>query len=483
MALELRTSQQLRLSQDVIMTPQLQLAIKLLQLSQMDLVAEVRKELLENPVLEEEKEFPADDGAAAETPNPEEPAKVEALASEPANAPEGGLEDMKWDEYFDYTPLRTAQEIPDDDDRRNVVANITHADSLQDHLLEQLHSAEMTEEEERIAQFIIMCLDDNGFLTQSVDEIAAAVGFEPALVREILEEIKDFDPPGVGAADVRESLRLQAERLVGAPVLILQVLDKGFEHLERHRYDLIAKDLGVGLEEVKEAVEWIKSLEPRPGRRFGPDTTQYITPDVYVRKIDGEYVIQLNEDGMPKLRISAYYRGLMRNNGKGAEATTRRYINDKFKSAKWFIKSIHERQRTIFRVTESIMKFQRDFLDHGVSRLRPLILRDVADDIGMHESTVSRVTTNKYVHTPQGIYELKYFFKSHVAGESGDVSSEAVKDRIRKIVAAEDPKKPISDQAIAKMLDKEGVTIARRTVAKYRESLGIAQSALRKRLF
>ncbi|MBZ0254054.1 MAG: RNA polymerase factor sigma-54, partial [Candidatus Methylomirabilis sp.] len=335
----------------------------------------------------------------------------------------------------------------------------------------------------RIAQFVIMCLDDNGFLTQSVEEIAEAVGFDAALVREILDEIKDFDPPGVGAADVRESLRLQAERLVGAPVLILAVLDKGFEHLERHRYDLIAKELGVGLEEVKDAVEWIKSLEPRPGRRFGPDTTQYITPDIYVRKIDGEYVIQLNEDGMPKLRISAYYRGLMRNNGKGAEATTRRYINDKFKSAKWFIKSIHERQRTIFRVTESIMKFQRDFLDHGVSRLRPLILRDVADDIGMHESTVSRVTTNKYVHTPQGIYELKYFFKSHVAGESGDVSSEAVKDRIRKIIAAEDPKKPISDQAIAKMLDKEGVTIARRTVAKYRESLGIAQSALRKRLF
>lgn len=260
--------------------------------------------------------------------------------------------------------------------------------------------------------------------------------------------------------------------------IVIHHLDK----LERRKYDAIAKEEGVTVEQVYEAVKAIQTLEPRPGRQFADEETRYITPDIYVYKVGGEYVISLNEDGMPRLRVSPYYLDILKRSGEENEPN-RAYLNDKLKAASWLIKSIHQRQQTIHKVTESIVKHQREFFDYGIEKLKPLVLKDIADDIGMHESTVSRVTTNKYVHTPQGVFELKFFFSTAIKTANGDVSSSSVKERIKQIIGEEDASNPISDQRIVELLGEENVQIARRTVAKYRESLGILSSSKRKKLF
>jgi RNA polymerase sigma-54 factor len=283
----------------------------------------------------------------------------------------------------------------------------------------------------------------------------------------------------VGARDLQECLLIQATELHPANDLVHDILENHLGDLERRAYPNIAKKLGVSLEEVGEALRVIQSLEPKPGREVSDEEPRYITPDIYVHKIDGQWVIQLNEDGLPKLRVNSFYKDAL---GQGGSAEAKEYVQNKLRSALWLIRSIHQRQRTIYKVTESIVKHQTQFLDRGIAHLKPMVLRDVAEDVGMHESTISRVTTNKYVHTPQGVYELKYFFNSGINRvEGGAVASEAVKERIRQMVAAESPKKPLSDQAIADLLQRENIDIARRTVAKYREMLGILPSSRRRR--
>jgi RNA polymerase sigma-54 factor len=307
----------------------------------------------------------------------------------------------------------------------------------------------------------------------------AGVGIEFA--ERVLKRVQSLDPIGVAARDLRECLLLQVRHLNADTPEIVAIIERHLRHLESKNYAAIAKDLKIPIDEVVKAVKVISRLEPKPGRAFSGEEPQYITPDVYIHKMGDKYVTVLNDDGLSKLRISGMYRAALKN-GKAGEA--KEYIQEKLRSAVWLIRSIHQRQRTIYKVTESIVKFQRDFLDRGIAYLKPLILRDVAEDIGMHESTVSRVTTNKYVHTPQGIYELKFFFNSAINRTGGDeIASEAVKNHIKLIVAAEDPKHPHSDQRIVEILKGQGIEIARRTVAKYREVLGILPSSKRKKYF
>lgn len=399
---------------------------------------------------------------------------------------ENAKEQIDWESYFENysspTPGSGTQRLRDDD-LPGIEARMTSTTTLFDHLIWQLQVSEFNDQEERVAVEIIGNINDDGYFKGiSLELLAEQLDHDLEYVEEILEMIQELDPIGVGSRDLRECLLIQAGFLeLGA--IVEDMIRDHLTHLEKKNYSAIARQMEIELDEVIEAAKLISQLEPRPGRPFIGEEPRYITPDIYIRKAEGgDYQAMLNEDGMPRLKISHFYRNALRS-GNNSEA--KEYVTEKLNSAKWLIRSIQQRQRTIVKVTESIIKFQRDFLDRGVTQLKPLILRDVADDIGMHESTVSRVTTNKYVHTPQGIYELKYFFNSSIQGSSGDNhASKAVKSLIRTLISNEDQKKPLSDQKLADMLKKEhGIRIARRTVAKYREAMRILPSSKRKSFF
>jgi RNA polymerase sigma-54 factor len=328
------------------------------------------------------------------------------------------------------------------------------------------------------AEEIIGNLDEDGYLRATLEEMAEKTRLSAAVFEKALALVQTFDPPGVGARDLRECLLIQLREQAEPDPLAIEILESHFEAFQRCKYAEIARALKRDPDRVQEAVEEIANLEPKPGRRFAPSDTRYVVPDVYVHKTDDGYAIVLNDDGIPRLRINPYYRSML---GRDKEDGARRYVEDRLRSAIWLIKSVHQRQRTLYRVTDSIVKFQKDFLAGGLPHLRPLSLRDVAEDIGMHESTVSRVTTNKYVQTPQGLFELKFFFHSGIATGRGEmVSSISVKKMIQDLVAQENLQKPLSDQEITRALKQSGLSIARRTVAKYREELGILPSHQRK---
>ncbi|MBN8548004.1 MAG: RNA polymerase factor sigma-54 [Deltaproteobacteria bacterium] len=478
-----------KLSQSLLMTPQLQQAIKLLQLGRLEYKEAIEKELLENPILEEVKEDEDfDPRKQADRPEPE----VEAAASpEPqieAEQPAKGDQEAKvdWEDYLesfiDSRGSATPKGQNDSEDRPPLEATLTREESLQEHLLEQLRHVELSDEERSIAMHIVGNLDKDGYLCGSVEELAQDCQLDVESVKSVLETVRSFDPPGVAASDLGQCLLIQLDQMGLSEALESRIVRDHMDKLEKRKYDQIAKAENVSVETVYKAVTTIQGLEPRPGRPFADDTTRYVIPDIYVYKVGGEYVISLNEDGLPKLRVSPYYLELLRRNDAD-NLPNRTYLNERLKAASWLIKSIHQRQNTIYRVTESIVKFQREFFDSGIEKLKPLVLKDVADDIGMHESTVSRVTTNKYVHTSQGIFELKFFFTTGIKTAGGDVSSSTVKDKIKNLIAAEPPDDPISDQKIVEILKQQNIDIARRTVAKYRETLGILSSSKRKKLF
>ena len=344
----------------------------------------------------------------------------------------------------------------------------------------QLHMAYSDEELARAAEAIILNVDHRGYSVATREEIAAVAGVDADTVDDAFELVQGFDPLGCGARDLAECLVIQARVRFPEDDTFEKILTNHLHHLERRNYQAIARDLELELEDVIEYHRMIRVLEPTPGRGFTTDEPRYISPDLYVVQHEGEWVISLNEEGMPDLRISKYYQKILRE----ASQSDKEYLLDKLRGAEFLIKSINKRRKTIRRVMESILKFQREFFEHGSARLRPMVLQDVADDIGVHMSTVSRVTTNKYVHTVHGMFELKYFFSAGVKHSSGgDLASEAIKTRIRAMVAEENEKKPLSDQAIANVLKKDGIRIARRTVAKYREAIGILPSSQRKRMF
>jgi RNA polymerase sigma-54 factor len=480
MALEIR--QQLKLSQQLVMTPQLQQAIKLLQLSRMELVDLVQQELEENPVLEEGMDL-VEEGETPEEPaeRSEELSSSEEVKKEEAEA----LNDIDWQTYLEGYNLSgsTADSYEDDEDRPSYENLLTKKTTLADHLVWQLNLSRFNPQERQIGLEIIGNLDEDGYLKATVEELAAATGAEPAVVEAVLSRVQEFDPTAVACRDLRECLLKQVDQLGMTGSLVEAMLKDHLSELENRKYPAIAKALKVPLDEVFEAAKMISNLNPRPGRAFTQDDVHYIVPDIFVYKIGDDYVVMLNDEGLPNLRINAFYRHAL-SGGTDVDAKAGEYIQEKMRGAVWLIKSIHQRQRTIYRVTQSIVKFQRDFFDKGISYLKPLVLRDVAEDIEMHESTISRVTTNKYVQTPQGLFELKYFFNSGISTTEGEsIASESVKNKIREIISSENPKHPYSDQKMVELLRQHGIDIARRTVTKYREMLGIGSSTERKRHF
>ena len=513
MALEHRLVITQGLRQKLAMTPQLQQAIKILQYSLPELEAVVQSELDSNPMLEPldqnvgetaanidaETELPSTDGE----PLPADPepgtlapeaeweagafeASAEPLAADAhdaaAEVQDPGIEKLDWREYLEtYSNNWQDSEAPgDDDERQQALENrLTRRTSLEEHLMWQLRLSNLSAQELRIGATIIYNLDDDGYLVTPVAELAAQLEIDAAAVERVLTSVQRLDPPGAGARDLRECLLLQLRNLGMEESLPARVVRDHLGLLEKHRYPEIAKELGVALDMVREAAKAIAVLEPKPGRDYGGAEPTYIVPDVYIQKIGDDFVVTLNESAVPRLRLASYYQRVL-NDGSVAPAT-KEYLKERMKSARLLVKSIFQRQQTIAKVANSIVKFQRAFFDHGISQLKPLVLKDVADDIRMHESTISRATANKYAHTPRGIFELKFFFTSGVKDrEGGDVSSESVKEKIRALVAGEPQSNPLSDQAIADKLSTDQITIARRTVAKYRDALGILPSSRRK---
>jgi RNA polymerase sigma-54 factor len=488
MALEIRQVQ--KLAQQLVMTPQLQQAIKLLQLSRVELQEMISKELQENPTLEES---PAEEAESAEPARAEGQVDGADPLAEPAiNRQVSTVEKigtLDWQEYIDthsnaiHGSLTAEATGEDGEGAPSWENSLTKKTSLEDHLIWQLRLSKVTEKEEVIGLYAIGNLDENGYLALTVADICKATESVPDEVETVLRRIQFFDPVGVAARDLRECLLVQLENLGLRDSLAARIVSDYLPHLEFKRYEKLARELGVTIDEIAQATHVITCLEPKPSRGFEQDEVRTILPDVFVEKIGGEYVIYLNDDGVPRLRVSSLYRRMAGQEGE-AEEQARQYLQEKVRAATWLIKSIQQRQQTLFRVTQSIFKFQQEFLDHGVSHLKPMVLRDVAEDIHMHESTVSRATANKYVHTPQGLFELKFFFQSGLRGGNGeDVASESVKEKIRSIIGAEDPRKPYSDQHIAALLSDDSIDIARRTVAKYREAMGILPSSKRRQPF
>jgi RNA polymerase sigma-54 factor len=477
MALELR--QQLKLTQQLIMTPQLQMAIKLLQLSRLELLDTIRQELEENPALEELQDS-AGEERLTET--------ADQAADDGDSAKEVTIEekindDIDWSSYLDEynTPGRVnyegeSREAPKYD------AFIARKESLKDHLLWQLLMTAPSKEEEQVGSLIVGNLNQDGYLDISLEEIAHIAEMDLDQVESVLALMQSFDPIGVCARDLRECLMIQAKHLKIDNTLVTDIIQHHLGDLEKRNIKNISRALKVSLDDIVSAINIIKTLEPRPGRQYSDETPQYITPDIYVYKMDNDFVIVLNDDGMPKLRVNPFYKRSIAAKDK-LPGDAESYIQDKLRSAAWLIKSIHQRQKTIYKVMESILHYQRDFFDKGITHLKPMVLRDVAQDIGMHESTISRVTTNKYAYTPQGIFELKYFFNSSIQrAHGGAIASVSVQEKIKRIIADENPRKPYSDDKIAKILKEAQINIARRTVAKYREMMNVLPSNKRKQI-
>ncbi len=509
---------QTRLSQRLVLTPSLQQAIKLLPMSTLELADLLNQEVVENPLLEEmpEEDAPAgestDGSAASETDDSvsldtadgsttdfssegttaDAPAPAESSTSSDsgteaseglAQQEEGAWDDADYEYFFGdylddaYRP-RTPTEIPELPPIENT---LTTARSLSDHLRWQLLMQTSDDRLRDIGLAIIGNLNDDGYLVASVDELVAMGDWSADDVETALTLVQSLDPAGIAARNLQECLLLQLGRLGLCGTPSERIIREHLGLLQNHQLPDLAKRLGLTLASLREHVEVLQRLDPKPGASLNPVRSQYVIPDVIVAKVDDDFVAMLNEDGMPQLRISPVYRRMMNPQTENSEET-RAYVREKLKSAIWLIRSIDQRQKTIHRVATSIIRFQRAFFEHGVEELRPMVLREVADDIGMHESTVSRVVTNKYMHTPQGVFEMKYFFSSGVHSVFGEnVSSVAIKRRIRRMVQDEDARKPLSDARIARRLEEEdGLKLARRTIAKYREEMKIPTSSRRR---
>jgi RNA polymerase sigma-54 factor len=551
MALEQKLS--LKLAQKLVMTPSLQQAIKLLQMTRMELETTITQELVENPTLEEVTEL-SEEETEREREERERVEEEKAKKDDDELDHEESMEDIDLEDYFsDFYEGSTYPSMNEHREGPPIENTLAEAPDFYDHLLWQLHMADVPTRIREIAELIIGNLDPDGFLTASVEEICAmgvdshegngAGPHEMYTQREVeaaLALVRSFDPPGIACHDLRESLLLQLdakaaedrnelEQLPAAVVeaafeqtaeptgeptaetsgsggdpeteigeadaaetvdhsprsLARRMVEEHWELFLKRQFPAIAKKIGVDLHVLEPAVEQIKMLETRPGRGFSTDRTHYVEPDVYVKKVSGKYVIQVNDDGMPRLRVSrAYRRMLQKMKAEGRQSEAQQFIKDKIRSAVWLIKSLDQRQRTIYKVADSIVKQQQEFLEHGIQKLRPMVLRDVAEDIEMHESTVSRVVSNKYIHTPRGLYPMKFFFHSGIDREYGEnISSLTVKRKIEQLIDGEDPKKPLSDSALMRILNREGIQIARRTVAKYRDELNIPSSTDRKQIF
>lgn len=478
MALELR--QNLKLTQQLVMTPQLQQAIKLLQLSRLELLEVVQQELLENPMLEENQPLVDEEKDRDVLSDKEQGNKLSSEEKEMVT-------NADWEDYLGHFSSTSKQagsrewEAPEE--MQSYETRFSSKPSLQGHLLWQLFLQNFTDQEVMLGEEIIGNIDSRGYLKATTAELALSCSVSESAVKSILKKIQNFDPVGVAARDIRECLKIQLESLNETDPILMELVNVHLEDIERNRLAPLLKKFKISKDLLKEYIDVLQSLDPFPGSSYGTEDVVYISPDIYVYKYENDFAIVLNEEGLPAIHLSPYYQEAARGNSSSKKDND--YIQEKTRSAVWLMKSLHQRQRTLYKVMESILKFQREFFEQGVSKLKPLILREVAEDISMHESTVSRITTSKYVSTPFGIFELKFFFNSALTMDSGGlVGSESVKDAIKKMVADEDPQKPLSDDTIAGNLKKElQVNIARRTVAKYRAALNIPSSARRKKFF
>jgi RNA polymerase sigma-54 factor len=475
MALELR--QQLKLAQQLVMTPQLQQAIKLLQLSRVELAETVQQELLENPFLEESLE---------ETANPDKTSAKEQRKDEQEAYDKELSNNADWEDYLGDFSSTTKQvsmrETEALEEMSSFEARLAPAPTLDGHLYWQLMLSPLSEEQIRVGEIIIGSISPNGYLHVSSEELAQVAQSDTETVEQLIEHIQQFDPVGVAARTPQECLLVQVKALnYDRDPILVDIITNHLEDLEKRRYKPLARKYKISLEDLREYLDVIQSLDPMPGARFGGGEAQYVSPDVYIYEYEKEFVIVLNEDGLPQLQLSELTEQLP----KTTTTEEKDYYQDKMRSASWLIKSLYQRQRTLYKVVESIVKYQREFFLNGVTSLKPLILKDIADDIGMHESTVSRITTSKYISTPHGIFELKFFFNSAIGLDDGSqVGSESVKALIKKLISEENTKKPLSDEKIGEILkEKLQVNIARRTVAKYRTAMNIPSSSKRKVVF
>ena len=467
----METKLHLRQEQRLVMTLMLQQAIKLLPLTRLELVQRINQELTDNPLLEE-------------IDNPEETIKSSESEEREEEGPEdGAVEELDWENYIqeNYDNSFSEEDLPNENySLENVIRNKV---SLNDHLFSQLVIATDDELHRWIGNFLIGNIDEKGYLRCDTEEVVTSLGVDVNEVEKVTELIQSFEPAGVGAANLKECLLLQLRALGKRNSLAERLVEDHLENLMNADFSWMARKLKAPEDKVISAIGLIRELEPQPGRIFNPGTAEYIFPDVFVVKVNDEYQVILNEDGVPNLRINSFYRKILRQR-KSTDPEAKQFLEDKLKSALWLIKSIEQRRNTLYKVSKSIVKFQRNFLDYGITNLKPLVLRNVAEDIEMHESTVSRVVTNKYINTPQGLFELKFFFHSGIDSEDGGtLSSVVVKRSLKEMIGQENGKRPITDQEIVERFSKMNINIARRTVAKYRKELNIPPSGSRKRLF
>lgn len=481
MALELK--QQLKLSQQLLMTPQLQQAIKLLQLSRLELIDTVQHELMENPFLEEGEEVPLEISggvdAAAATESAERREEHDAYDKDIAGSAD-------WEDYLgdlsSAPKLASSREYELSEEISSLEARHAAKPTLESHLMWQLRLSSLNDKQKEIGELVIGNLDSSGYLRASNEEIAALGKTKPAEVEPVVKAIQRFDPVGVASRSPQECLLVQIEVLkYDRDPILVDLVRQHLEDLENRRYKPLLRKFRLDMDTLKEYIGVIQSLDPMPGSSFGESEPLFVSPDVYVYPMNGDFVILLNEDGLPNLQLSTMYND---SEAFGSEKD-KEYMNEKLRAASWLIRSLEQRQRTLYRVMESIVKYQRPFFEKGVTKLKPLILKDIADDINMHESTVSRITTNKFVATPHGTFELKFFFNSAIGMDDGSqVGSESVKALLKKCIAEEDPKNPLSDERLCEILKEHlSVNIARRTVAKYRTALDIPSSSRRKAHF
>ena len=490
----IKIGQSLGLGQNLTMTPQLQQAIKLLQLSRLELEQFVEMQIAENPVLEEVGPEATDDYSPIEKEFTESEAVSGRLEEASAIVDQVGKTketEVDWERLSNYEDSRYHASSAGskgnlDDDTPNYENIVTKAATLQEYVLDQAREVDFSPQELKMAEQLAGNIDDRGYLTITIEELCEKESFDLDTTEGVLDTMQHFEPPGVAARDLKECLLIQLKHFKLRNGIVERIVEHHLHNLENRNYSAVAKALGVPLEVIYTNVGVIAGLEPIPGRQFGPEAPQYIIPDVFVFKLGGEWLVSMNEDGLPRLKVSPFYKDMLKEQKALAVKKNegKEYLDDKIRSAKWIIKSMEQRQRTIHRVMEKILERQREFFEHGIQYLRPMVLRDIADALELHESTISRVTTNKYVHTPRGIFELKFFFNSAISRSNGEsVANEAVKSRISEIIKSEDNNKPLSDQQIMDMLTKENIDISRRTVAKYREQLGVLPSSKRRKPF
>ncbi len=487
----MKQSLQLRLGQHLTMTPQLQQAIRLLQLSTLELTTEIQEALETNPLLEvaEEHEAEANTGTNEER-EAEAPSQTETrdadMDFQRSDLPEELPVDSVWEDVYDTGGNYTSSGGGDDDVRMLENRNVEE-DTLREHLLWQMRLTHFSETDMAIAMAIIDSVDEDGYLSTDIDEIWESLKDDLEVdadeVEAVLHVIQNFDPPGVGARDLRENLLIQLKQFNGDDECLddaRRLLSDYFDLLANRDYNQLMRRMKLSADELTDVVKLIHSLNPRPGSQVATAKAEYVIPDVYVAKKSGVWKVELNPDATPRLRINNYYAGMIQRANKSADNT---YLQGQLQEARWFLKSLQSRNETLLKVASCIVERQRAFLEHGEEAMKALVLHDVAEAVGMHESTISRITTKKYMHTPRGIFELKYFFSSHVSTDSGgECSSTAIRALIKKLVANEDARKPLSDSKIATILADQGINVARRTVAKYRDALAIPPSNERKRL-